>query len=130
MATLVFTNAVILVNGVEISGQTNEMNVAFSSELLDETVFGSTTRLRKGGLKTFSFEGSGFFESGAGSIDELLFDAVGGTSQITVWPTTITEGDTGAMGFAGNGLEENYTIGGTVGTLLPVNFSFQSREIS
>jgi hypothetical protein len=129
LASEVFLNAVILVNGVEISGQTNELNLNFQSELLDETVFGSTTRLRKGGLKTFSFEGSGFFESGIGSVDELLFGAVGESNVVTVFPKAITEGDTGATGFAGRALEENYQLGGAVGSLLPISFSFQSREI-
>jgi hypothetical protein len=129
MATEVFLDAQILVDGVSISGQSNELNVNYASELLDETTFGATTRLRKGGLKTVTFEGSGFFESGLGSIDELMFVGTGESHVVTVFPKAVVEGDTGAMGFAMRGLEETYDFGGTVGALMAINYTFQSREI-
>jgi hypothetical protein len=134
MSTEVFLDAVILVNGVEISGQTNELTINQSAEMLDETTFGATTRIRKGGLKVVSFEGSGFAEHGANTIDEVLFgtsgtDGVGESNVVTVFPKAITEGDTGAMGYAMRAVEENYNFGGSVGGLMAIDFTFLSKEI-
>lgn len=130
MATLHFRNAKIFVDGFDLSGDSATINVAYSAEMLDETAFGDTTRIRKGGLLVADVTGSGYWNAAAGTVERILFDIVGTDDKIiTVFANGLTEGTSTDKGFSFKGVVEHYNIGGDVGTLLPFDFAIQGRGI-
>lgn len=130
MATLHFRNAKVFVDGFELSGDHNEVAVNYSVELLDETAFGDSTRINKGGLTVVSVDGKGHWNAAAGTVDRILFDIVGSDDKIvTVFANGITEGTTTDKGFAMKGVLESYNLSGGVGTLLGFDYTMQGRGI-
>ena len=132
MATIVYKNAVVILNGLAMQGSLNELSVEYSAELLDETCFGDDTRVRKGGLFMASISGRGHFEGGTGEIEQVLFSNVGLDDVIiSVYPDAVTEGSiTTGMGYAMKGMLETFTLGEAVGNLLAVTFAANSRGIA
>ena len=130
MATVVYKNAKVLVNGVEISTSLNEFGVDIATEMLDETAMGDDTRINKGGLYTMTMTAAGFCEFGALGIHDLVYGNVGvdGT-MVVAYPDGITEGTATLKGYAMLGVIESLEIGGSVGTLLPITFTVQSRGV-
>lgn len=131
MATVHFRNAVILVDGYDLSGDHNSIGVEMKAEMLDETSFGDSTRMHKGGLVTTDINGKGFWNSGAGGVDRILFDIVGTDDKIiTVFPDGIVEGTSTLMGFAMLGVVDHYNVAGEIGALLGFEFAIMGRGIS
>src|SRR5262245_52388016 len=131
MATIHFRNAVIIIGGAHLSGTFNEINVDYGSETLDETAFGDTTRINKGGLYTATITGKRFVEFGTNGVEDVLFGAVGtdGTP-IIIFADGITEGTTTDKGFAMLGVVSAFNIGSQVGTVLPFDMTVSSRGIT
>lgn len=146
MATILYRNAVLVVNGADFNGALHELGVEYSAEMLDETTFGDDTRIMKGGLYNGSISGKGFFD-GAVGLDAVLFRGIGDASLITVnpafqngsvvedtiiviFPDAVTEGSlTTGRGYAMKGALETFNMGGSVGALLDITFGAQSRGI-
>lgn len=148
MATILFRNAFVLINGAELTAALHELNVEYGAEMLDATVFGLNTRTHKGGLLMGGISGKGFMES-ATDIERVLFQGLGGgasltgaqnpayqsgviieDSIITVYPDGITEGSlTTGMGFYMKGVLKTFNLGGAVGTLLTIDFAADTRGI-
>lgn len=131
MGVVVFTNAKILLGGLDVSGQSNQVAVEYSVEALDATVFGASTRTMKGGLKVARATGAGFWEAGTTGIDDLVFSGVGTDDVVmTMFPEAIIEGSTSTgAGFAFKVTQSRYTLGGAVGDLLPFDFAVESRGV-
>ena len=132
MATILYRNCQMLVNGLELSAQLHELAVEYAAELLDATTFGADTRIRKGGLLTGRVAGKGFFQGGDGNIEQVLFSLAGVDDTIVaVFPDGVTEGsNTTGAGYACKGVLGEFAIGGAVGTLLDVTFAAESRGIA
>lgn len=126
MATVAYTNARMLVDGVELSASLHELTLNYSVELLDETAFGDSNRVYKGGLINTSVDGAGHAEFGVDSIEQVLYGRVG-TSDVVLalFPEAITEGS--ESGYAMLAVESEFVIGGQVGTLCQITFAFQGR---
>ena len=130
MATVHFRNAVILAGGFDLSGDHNGITVDLKAEMLDETAFGDSTRIHKGGLTVADISGKGNWDAAAGHVDRILFDLVGvDDTVVTVFPNGITEGTLTLMGFSVKGVVEHYNVGGDVGTLLPFDLAIMGRGI-
>jgi hypothetical protein len=130
MATVHYRDAKLLIDGSNLSASLNELSVEQSAEMLDETAFGDDTRVSKGGLFTDVISGGGHAEFEAEAIEDIVFNRVGTDGTVfVVFPNGITEGTVTEMGFAMLGVIESFTLGGAVGTLLPISFSAQSRGI-
>lgn len=130
MATLNFRNAKIFVDGFELSGDFESIEVALASEMLDETTFGDDTRINKGGMKTANVSGAGYWNAAAGTVDRIMFSIVGSDDKvITVFANGLTEGTSTDKGFSCKGVVDTYNIGGAVGALLPFDFAIQGRGI-
>lgn len=132
MATpVVFKNAEIYFGGVELTGQSNTVGMTYEAESLDATVFGASTRTRKGGLRMSTAQGEGFYSAAANDIDPTLFDGVGVADEVvSVFPDGITEGSTSTgIGFAFKVTQSRLTFGGAVGVLLPFTFAAEGRGI-
>ena len=124
MATVHYRNARILVGGYDLTASFTELSVDYACETLDETTFGDTTRINKGGLFTATINGKGYLEMGAGAVESVLFSIVGvDDTPIVLFADGITEGTTTDKGFAMLGCLSVFNIGGTVGAMLPFDFT-------
>jgi len=88
MATTVITNAVITVDGTTLSTNANRVVWEYGAEGPDETAFGDTTRIMKGGLKTWSITIEGHQDYAAGNANAVFFTNVGATLAITTKAST------------------------------------------
>lgn len=130
MATKHFRNAKVLVHGHELSGDFQSIEIAHSAEMLDETTFGDSTRVYKGGLTVTDVSGSGLWNPSVGQVEDLMFGIIGSDDKvIALFPDGITEGTVTEMGYAMKGVVCEYNIGGPVGALLPFNFKVYGRGI-
>lgn len=130
MATVHYRNARIFAGGYDLSGDHNQLGIDLSAEMLDETCFGDTTRIRKGGLTVASITGAGFWDASAGHVDALLFSDVGVDDvPVLVFPNGITEGTATERGFGFKGVVEKYNLKGDVGSLLSFDMQINGRGI-
>ena len=130
MSTAHFRNAKIFVDGYEISGDSASVSVLITSEMLDETCFGDSTRSHKGGLENATVEASGHWDAAAGRVDRIMFSLVGSDDKIvTVFADGITEGSTTGKGFAMKGVLESYDLTGDVASLLDFSAVVNGRGI-
>jgi hypothetical protein len=119
MAKFAWTNASVWGGGFDYSGQSNSIAVTTEVTTLDVTTFGSGGWQENiGGLKSYTMEMSGFWESGTGTtaVDPYTFAQLGQTQQLFfVAPGTVA----GQVGYAFNGMDSTYQLGGEVGTAAP-----------
>lgn len=129
MPTVHYRDAVIFIDGYLLSARFSEFGVDYGCETLDETAFGDSTRLSKGGLYTARMNGKAHAEFGV-SLEDVLFNRVGvdGTLVI-VFPNGITVGTQTDMGYAMFGVIDTFNMGGAVGTLLPIDIAVSSRGV-
>lgn len=126
MATLHFRNAFVQINAVDLSDDVESVTINLSSEMLDETAMGDTTRIRKGGLLDWSVELNLHQEFAASQVDATLFSIVGATACIEIRPQNICSTTVNPR-YEGIGILESYNpVGGSVGTLLDAPATFQS----
>lgn len=130
MSTLHFRNAVILVDGYDLSGDHTSIEVAISAEMLDETSFGDSTRIHKGGLLVVDVNAQGNFDAAPGHIERLAYDIVGVDDKIiTVFANGITEGVATDKGFSMKGVVDHYNLQGDVSSLLKFDMAVMGRGI-
>lgn len=130
MATVHYRDAVVLIAGFDLSGDFDTLDVEFSAEMLDQTAFGDSTRIMKGGLAVASVAGSGHYSNGKNGVADALFGLVGDDDElITVFANGITEGTSTDMGFAMKGVVETFNLGETVGALLGFDFAMRGMGI-
>jgi hypothetical protein len=126
MATLVYTNAKVEINGTDLSSHASEVTLNYASEMQDETAMGDDTRVRKGGLKDWSVDVTWHQDFAAGKVDATLFSLVGTTVCVELRPQNICSTAINPI-FSGIGVIENYhPMSGTVGTLLDAPTAIQS----
>jgi hypothetical protein len=123
----------LFVGGYDISGNSNNISVTVSADVLDKTAFGSSFRKRKHGLKSFELTGSGFWDSSTdpankvGGFDTRLFSDVGGTSQVL---TVAVDGATGSRALLTHGIGASYSPSGTIGELMGFDFAAQGNGVA
>jgi hypothetical protein len=126
MATLVYTNAKIEINGVDLSSNASEVGLNYASEMQDETAMGDSTRVRKGGLKDWSVDVTWHQNFAASQVDATLFSLVGTTVCVEVRPQNICSTAINPI-YSGIGVIESYNPqGGSVGALLDAPTTIQS----
>jgi hypothetical protein len=120
MPTLVYTDAFVSINGVDLSNHVKSVNITYEAEMLDDTVMGTSgTRSNKPGLKNWSIEASFLQDHDPGSVDETLFPLVGAPA----FPVAVRPSKTNPVGptnpeYGGNGVLETYPpLTGEVGAL-------------
>lgn len=128
MATVHFYNAYLWINGVDMSAMCSEIALTYGAELLDETAFGDTTRINKGGLYNWSLGLTFHQEFGAALVDGLLFPLVGTTTCFEVRPVNSCSTAINPR-FFGVGILSDYPpMSGQVGTLLDVKATIASAS--
>ena len=126
MSTLHWRNPKVEVNGVDLSDNFSSAALNLSAEMLDETAFGDTTRIRKGGLFDWSIELNAHQDFVSGEVDSTFFALVGVTACIELRPQNICSTVINPI-YSGIGIIESYNpIGGDVGSLLDAPITIQS----
>lgn len=94
MSELVFQDCKLYMGGYDLSGDHNAMGLSSKAEIKDKTAFGATARQRMAGLVDFDISGQGYFEGGAGLVDEVLHGKLALADEITTMcPTTGAVGE-------------------------------------
>ena len=100
----------------------------YGSETLDETAFGDTTRINKGGLFTWSLDAKFHQDFTTGSVDATLWPLVGTTTCFEIRPLNSCSTAINPR-YTGIGIVSNYPgVGGAVGTLLDVPVTIASAS--
>jgi hypothetical protein len=126
MATLVYTNAFIQINAVDMSAHAESVGLNYASEMQDETAMGDSTRVRKGGLKDWSIDVNWHQNFAVGAVDATLFSLVGTTVCVEMRPQNICSTAINPI-YSGIGVIESYNpMSGSVGALLDAPTTIQS----
>ena len=126
MATLVYTNALLEINGTNLSAHASEVSLNYASEVQDETALGDDTRINKGGLKTWSIDVTFHQDYAASAVDATLFSLVGTTVCVEVRPQNICSTAINPR-YSGIGVIASYNPqSGSVGALLDAPVEIQS----
>lgn len=114
MAT-VLTDARVLVNGADLSGQSNKVEMTAEVAELDATTFGDNGwKAVTGGLASHAWSLEGFWAAGDGSLpDDRLWADLG---QRAAWTAAVAAAD-GSVAYLGNVMSGSHKVGGTVGEL-------------
>ena len=131
MATLIYKNAAIFIDGYDLSSEHSELTLDYTAEMQDETSFGDDTRINKGGLQVVSVTGSGFWENAAPNlVDDAYFGLMGTDDKVvSLYANDVTVGNSAPGGFAFKGVISEFTVGGGVGELLTFSVTIQGRGI-
>jgi hypothetical protein len=99
----------------------NALGLEYSAEMLDNTVFGNTTRLNKGGLKVVAAAHEGLWSGGVGNVDEVLWNDIAVANiPMSIGPEIGADGEVGYT-FLANVAE--YSPGAAIGEI----FKFRVR---
>tara|TARA_R110000824_G_scaffold4038_1_gene19198 strand:- start:2248 stop:2643 length:396 start_codon:yes stop_codon:yes gene_type:complete len=127
MATVIYTDAKFFLGGYNLSADHNQIGLDYSSEMLDVTTMGDSTRIHAGGLDTATVNGTGFWNGGSGNADDALFGLVGEDQKVlTLFPDGIVEGTSTLKGYAMKSVLANYNIGNTVGDMMTFDLTAES----
>lgn len=126
MATLHFRDAFIEVNGSNLSANFASVTLDYKAEMLDETAFGDSTRIRKGGLKDWSINLKAHQDFSSGQVDATFFSLVGTTVCIEIRPQNVCSTTINPRYFGIGVIESYQPVGGDVGTLLDAPITIQS----
>lgn len=128
MATLIYTDAYLVVNSVNLSGWCRSLTINYEAEMLDDTTFGTTgTRSNRPGLKNWSMDTEFLQDFDAGAVDATLFSLIGAVPfPIEARPTSAAVSATNPS-YSGEAVLESYPpLTGEVGALGTVSATFRS----
>lgn len=117
MAATVLTDMLVTVNGADLSGQSNKMEVTASVDELDSTTFTSQGfKSVVGGLASHEFAIEGLWAAGdAAQPDDRLWTDLGTSA---AWTAAVSQ-TTGSVAYFGNVLSGMHKVGGDIGTIAP-----------
>lgn len=119
MAAQIIRDGKLWLDKYNLSGDMNAIALGAMSELKDGTVLGDLSRRRRAGLDALALTLAGFWNGGAGNVDEVLFGNIAVADvPLTVGQPTGAEGDTA---FFFKALLGEYKPGAAVGDM----FGFQ-----
>jgi len=117
MARIVLTNAVVKINGVDLSDHVASVELAQEVEEVETTAFGDTARTRTGGLANNSLSLDFHQDFASASVDDTLNALVGGTASFEVLPAGTAVGATNPR-YTGTVLLTEWTpVSGAIGEL-------------
>jgi hypothetical protein len=88
VAHFAFIDAVVSVNGTDLTDHVNQVSFNYSADELDDTAMGDTHRSRIGGLKDTSVTLGFHSDFAAGEVDATLFPLLGTVVNVVVKPTS------------------------------------------
>ena len=94
MAKQILTDCQFFLDGFDLQASMNALGIDYSADIQDQTVFGNTTHVNAGGLKTVTMNHEGLWEGGDNAVDDVLFARVGVNGTVmTVGPVADAIGD-------------------------------------
>lgn len=118
MAEQTLKNVRLYLDGIDFSGALNEVNLSYSAEMLDKTVFNSSGRRRVAGLTDVGITGKGFSNS-SGIRESKAYSIISSSSSVvTILPQGTGLGNTA---FFTRVQAAEYSPGGAVGQLMSYN---------
>ena len=124
MAIQVLKNCKAYLDGYDLTGNSNKVELNYSADSLDNTTFNATTKSRQAGLKNVEVNLEGFWEAGVGKIDAAMganLDAGGLVGKIiTLCPTG---GAANEPFFSFENIFGEFQLGAQVGELLPFSYN-------
>jgi hypothetical protein len=126
MANMMFYNAYVMINSVDLSAHVRSVKLNYEANMLDDTMMGDATKSNKPGLKNWSVDIEFEQDYASGQVDATLFPLVGAAAfAISFRPDAAVQGSTNPT-FAGNAVLENYNpMGGSVGELHMTSVTFR-----
>lgn len=118
MATLIFKDAYVSINSVDLSDHVKSVTLNYEAEMQDDTAMGDTTRSNMAGLLNWSVDVEFLQDYAANEVDATLFSLVGAAAfPIILKPNGSATAVTNPK-FTGNAVLASYTpMGGGVGDL-------------
>ncbi len=125
MATFVFKNAYLQVNGVDLSDHVRSISLSYSADEVEDVNMGDSTKVRLAGLKDWSLQVEFSQDFGSGKVDATLFDLVGAAPfAVHVKPVNAAISATNPD-FTGDVILTEYPIlDGSVGDLATTSVNF------
>ena len=108
MPTLVFVDASVKVNTVDLSDHVKSVKVNYSADLLEATAMGMLSKGRKGGLKDWSADIEFYQDYAAAKIDATLQPLVGVQTAFELIPVRGTGVSATNPRYSGNGIIDSY----------------------
>ena len=128
MATLVYTDALVTVNGLDLSDHVRSVQLNYEAEILDDTAMGTSgTRSNRPGLKNWTMTVEFYQDYAAASIDATLFGLIGQVAfPVLMRPVKGTPVGPGNPHFSGNAVLESYPpITGEIGAIGMASATFR-----
>lgn len=125
MATIVLSNASIVINSVDLSDHDNEVKITYGSKGLEDTAMGATFETTKSGLKNLKMEFKFFQDYASSKVDATLFSLVGGSGVTIVVMANASSGTNNTYTATNMRLDGDYSpIDGKVGDLVETSVAF------
>lgn len=124
MAELVLKNVKLLLDGYDLSGDSNNVSVEGNADVLDVTAFNSSGRRRRAGLYDYTVSMGGFWNATTGTVNGTTIggpDAVGmnrvgkSTAVVAILPQGT---GLGGRAYFAKAIASEYGISGSVGDML------------
>lgn len=128
MAHIVWTNAYLMVNSVELSDHVRSITLTYEAEIQDDTTMGvGSTRSHRAGLLNWTLDVEFLQDYDANEVDATLFPLVGAAAfGVKVRPVNTTVAATNPE-YNGNVVIASYPImSGSVGDMAVASVKFQS----
>lgn len=111
----------------DFTADTNATSLRLSREPLDSTTFGvgRVGRSRVAGLASVESSVDGFWQAGAGQVDDAVIAALGGAVQVV---TQTVDGTEGCVAYMYQAREIDYTQFGPLGQLVPFTLGIQGAK--
>jgi hypothetical protein len=125
MAKLVFTNAVVTINSIDLSDSISSVVLNSSIDSIETTAFSTTgARTRIGGLADNSITLEFHQDYASGEVEATIFPLIGTVTTVTVKPTSAATSATNPIYTASCLVAEWSPVGGSVGELASVSASW------
>lgn len=127
MAVFSMTDAVVTVNGVDLSDHVQSVQLNYDAADLDTTAMGSSTRTRIAGLKDWSMSVTFYQDYAASKVDATLFPLIGAAAfTVTAKATSGATSSTNPL-FTGSAILGSYSgpAGGRVGEVAMATAEFR-----
>jgi hypothetical protein len=124
MANYAFTNALVTVNGVDLSDQVAAVSLEVSGDSLDNTAMGDTYRSRIGGLLDTSWTITFHNDHAASEVETTLWSAINTVVTCTLKPVNAATSATNPLFRQSVHISGFAPVGGSVGDLAQVSVTW------
>lgn len=129
MAKLVYTDALVTINSVDLSDHVRQVTLTYEAEMLDDTAMGTSgTRSMIPGLKNWTLTVEFYQDFASGSVDATLFPLVGAAAfPIILRPVKASSVSATNPNYTGNAVLESYPpLAGEVGAIAMAQAQFRA----